>query len=110
VPGLLLQVRPPVSPDSPQSRSWVLRVRVAGRRQVIGLGPYPQVTLAEAREAARRLVADARGGVDLLARKQAQRSAIADAYSKQKTFIACVVNGNVKLTLNRPGFCGGCLV
>ncbi len=66
-----------------------MRVRVAGRRQVIGLGPYPQVTLSEARETARKLISDARSGIDLLARKQAERSSIADAYSKQKTFIAC---------------------
>ena len=89
VPGLLLQVRPSVSSEAPLPRSWVLRVRVAGRRQVIGLGPYPQVSLAEAREAARKLVADARSGIDLLARKQAQKSALVEAYTKQKTFMHC---------------------
>ena len=89
VPGLLLQVRPSVSSEAPIPRSWVLRVRVAGRRQVIGLGPYPQVSLAEAREAARKLVADARNGIDLLARKQAQKSALVEAYTKQKTFMHC---------------------
>ena len=89
VPGLLLQVRPSLSSEAPLPRSWVLRVRVAGRRQVIGLGPYPQVSLAEAREAARKLVADARSGIDLLARKQAQKSALVEAYTKQKTFMHC---------------------
>ena len=35
------------------SRSWVLRYQVAGKRRDLGLGSYPSVTLADAREAAR---------------------------------------------------------
>ena len=34
-------------------RSWVLRVMIAGRRRDMGLGAYPGVTLAKAREKAR---------------------------------------------------------
>ena len=33
-------------------RSWVLRYQIAGKRREMGLGPYPEVTLAEAREKA----------------------------------------------------------
>ena len=33
------------------SRSWVLRYQVAGKRRDLGLGSYPSVTLADAREA-----------------------------------------------------------
>lgn len=45
--GLLLQITPS------GARSWILRASVDGRRREIGLGPYPDVTLAQARERAR---------------------------------------------------------
>ena len=32
------------------SRSWVLRYQLNGKRRDMGLGPYPEVTLAKARE------------------------------------------------------------
>ena len=41
------------------TRSWVLRYQIGGRRRDMGLGPYPEVGLAEAREKAldaRRLI------------------------------------------------------
>ena len=46
------------------ARSWVLRYQIAGRRRDMGLGPYPEITLARAREKAleaRRLVKE---GID----------------------------------------------
>jgi integrase len=89
VPGLLLQVKPPSSPGAISSRSWILRVQVAGVRQPIGLGPYPQVSLAEAREKARTLVSDAKEGINLAARKKAQRSALVAAAAKGITFKEC---------------------
>lgn len=52
------------------ARSWVLRYQVQGRRRDLGLGPYPDVTLAMARDRAaeaRRLIAD---GEDPIAKKQ----------------------------------------
>lgn len=45
------------------ARSWVLRYQLAGRRRDLGLGAYPEVTLAEARRRAleaRRLLAEGR--------------------------------------------------
>jgi hypothetical protein len=48
------------------ARSWVLRYQLKGRRRDMGLGPYPEVTLAEARRKAleaRHLLVD---GVDPL--------------------------------------------
>lgn len=51
------------------SRSWTLRYQMAGRRRDMGLGRFPDVSLAKAREkadAARRLIAD---GIDPLAEK-----------------------------------------
>jgi integrase len=89
VAGLLLQIRPPAQQGQPIPRSWILRLRVAGQRQPIGLGSYPQVSLAEAREQARKLSQEAKGGVNLVARKRAQRSALIAAASKNKTFKEC---------------------
>lgn len=89
VAGLLLQIRAPSSVNGTFSRSWVLRLRTAGKRQPLGLGPYPQVTLAEAREQARHLVQEARKGVDLIAKKRALRSALLAAATKNKTFAEC---------------------
>jgi integrase len=89
VAGLLLQVREPAKVGSPLPRSWILRIRVAGQRQLIGLGSYPQVPLAEAREIARKLAMEAKGGVNILARKRAQRSAMIAAAAKSKTFREC---------------------
>ncbi len=87
--GLLLQIRPPAKQGQPIPRSWILRLRVAGQRQPIGLGSYPQVSLAEAREQARKLSLEAKGGVNLVARKRAQRSALIRAAAKNKTFREC---------------------
>ena len=44
--GLQLRVYPS------RSRSWEQRIRIDGRERTIGLGSYPAVTLAQAREAA----------------------------------------------------------
>ncbi|RYG86770.1 MAG: site-specific integrase [Alphaproteobacteria bacterium] len=55
------------------SRAWVLRAKVGARRCDIGLGPFPEVTLAEARDAAIDLRRQIRRGVDPLEeRKQAR--------------------------------------
>jgi integrase len=89
VTGLLLQIRSPARSGAPSSRSWILRLSVAGQRQPIGLGSYPQVSLADARELARQLSLEAKGGVNLLARKRAQRSALIAAAAKNKTFRDC---------------------
>ena len=47
VDGLALQV------TGSGARSWVLRVSVAGRQREMGLGSFPSVPLAQAREKAR---------------------------------------------------------
>jgi integrase len=62
--GLFLYVKPT------GARSWVLRYQVQGRRRDLGLGPYPDVSLAMARDRAaeaRRLIAR---GQDPIAKKQ----------------------------------------
>ena len=91
VAGLLLQVRAPTGKGSLPSRSWILRHRSAGKRRPLGLGAYPAVSLAEAREQARGLLQDARKGVDLVAQKRARLSALIVAASRQKTFEECAL-------------------
>ena len=89
VAGLLLQVRNPAKGGAQTPRSWILRVKVGDDRQPIGLGPYPQVSLAEAREQAKKLVIEAKQGVNLKAKKRNERSAMLSAASKNKTFRDC---------------------
>lgn len=89
VAGLLLQIRKPAKEGAQLSRSWILRVKVGDQRQPIGLGSYPQVSLASAREQAAKLVIEARQGVNLVAQKRAQRSALIVAAAKKKTFKEC---------------------
>ena len=89
VAGLLLQVRKPAKEGAQIPRSWILRVKVGDDRQPIGLGSYPQVSLAEAREQAKKLVVDAKQGINLKAKKRADRSALLSAASKKKTFKEC---------------------
>ena len=89
VAGLLLQVRKPEKVGSQMPRSWILRVKVGDQRQPIGLGSYPQVSLAAAREQAAKLSIEAKQGVNLKAKKIAQRSALISAAAKNKTFQEC---------------------
>ena len=49
VAGLNIQIRPP------EAASWILRTTVNGKRKWIGLGGYPEVSLATAREEAGEL-------------------------------------------------------
>ncbi|WP_412505790.1 tyrosine-type recombinase/integrase [Roseovarius sp. SYSU LYC5161] len=64
VDGLLLQVTPT------GARSWLLRITVKGKRRQIGLGSYPDVTLAQARERARGVKDMIWQGIDPLAEKR----------------------------------------
>jgi integrase len=89
VAGLLLQVRKPTNEGAQIPRSWILRVKVGEQRQPIGLGSYPQVSLAAAREQAAKLVVEAKQGVNLKAKKRALRSSLLSAAAKNKTFKEC---------------------
>ena len=51
-------------------KSWVLRITVDGRRRDIGLGGFPSVSLAQAREKAADCRAAVAGGRDPLADKR----------------------------------------
>lgn len=82
VPGLGLLVKPD-SAGGIGTRSWVLRAGVAGRRADIGLGAYPAVSLAQARERGREMRASIAQGHDPVTQRKKTREASVN------TFRAC---------------------
>ena len=83
VPGLHLQVLPT------GARTWVLRIMVSGKRREMGLGGYPGVTLAQARDLARGAREKVRAGVDPIEENRAARSAQAASRASALTFEQC---------------------
>lgn len=79
VPGLYLKI-------DGGSRSWVLRVIVGSRRRHMGLGPYPAVSLAQAREKAQKLRDQISEGNDPLRLKAAAKAALKAAQASSITF------------------------
>lgn len=76
VPGLSMQIK------ASGARSWILRVKVGNQRRDMGLGPFPGVTLAQAREKARQARERIdQGGDPVLERKRAQGLLKADQAS-----------------------------
>lgn len=57
------------------SRAWVLRYMIANRSREMGLGPYPTVSLAQAREAAQAARALLQQGKDPLTEREAAQTA-----------------------------------
>jgi integrase len=85
VAGLALQVAPG------GARTWILRMKIGNKRRDMGLGGYPDVELAQAREKARAARAVVEQGDDpILLRKQA-KSALAAKQASQKTFKRCAL-------------------
>ena len=90
VAGLLLRV------SNTGARSWVLRIttgtrinakgQTVQRRRDIGLGGYPDVTLAKAREKARLKREQVEQGIDPVKERKAARRALQDAQAKYLTF------------------------
>jgi integrase len=68
------------------SRSWVLRYTVNGRRRDKGLGGYPDVTLAQAKELARAARAQLRQGIDPVDDGRAVRSKMISTQANALTF------------------------
>jgi integrase len=80
VAGLALQVQPS------GARSWVLRLSVAGKRREMGLGGFPDVTLADARRRAREERERADKGVDPIAERKAAANLLLADMAKALTF------------------------
>ena len=80
VAGLGLQVLPK------GGRTWILRTSVAGKRRDIGLGGFPTVTLAGARQAARTTREKIKQGIDPVDEAKAIRGALAASRASEMTF------------------------
>ncbi len=80
VDGLALQV------TASGARSWVLRLQIAGRRREMGLGSFPTVTLAEAREKARQYRASTAEGHDPITSRREKANAVAAERTALQTF------------------------
>lgn len=85
VAGLALQI------NARGARSWVLRIQVGDKRRDMGLGGFPDVPLAGAREAARAARAKVKDGIDPVAQARDARSAIKASQAAAKTFRFCAL-------------------
>ena len=89
VAGLLLQIRKSTQKGGSLSRSWILRIYIGNKRKPIGLGSFPQVSLAEARVRAKKIIFDVQQGIDPVANKKALRSQLMLAELSNKSFKTC---------------------
>lgn len=80
VAGLLLQV------SKSGARSWILRATVGSRRRDIGLGGFPDVTLAQAREKARVTRGKIDQGFDPIEERKAAKVALRASQAKRLSF------------------------
>ncbi|RYH04435.1 site-specific integrase [Salipiger sp. IMCC34102] len=80
VDGLYLNVTPS------GTKSWILRLTVAGKRHELGLGPYPEVSLADARDEGVRLRQQVRAGENPVNDRAAARAAARIAVPAVMTF------------------------
>lgn len=83
VSGLYLQVLPT------GARTWVLRATVGERRRDMGLGGFPDVPLALAREKARQARLQIEQGVDPIEARRELRSALKASTAAARTFREC---------------------
>ena len=83
VAGLGLEVKPT------GARSWTLRVMVGAKRREIGLGAFPEVGLADARDKARATRAEIRDGADPVEKRREARSLRVAAQTAGMTFDQC---------------------
>ena len=83
------------------SRAWVLCVTLGTRnnrsgkevvrRLNMGLGPYPEISLAEAREKAHKLRKQVRDGINPLQEKREAKTLASKHAAKSKTFAECAL-------------------
>jgi integrase len=71
--GLTLQVKAPKGIYGHRSASWVLRVYFGSKRRNIGLGSFPEVSLATARDKASEVKALCQRGIDPIRLKHEHR-------------------------------------
>jgi len=71
------------------SRTWVLRIKVAGKRRDMGLGAFPELSLAEARQNALEQRKAVVAGRDPIEERRAQRAREASNIANTRTFAEC---------------------
>src|SRR6202011_5757316 len=67
-------------------KSWVFRFQLDGQRHDMGLGPFPDKSLAEARAKATECRKQRHEGIDPLDAREAQRQAQRVSVAKGRTF------------------------
>jgi integrase len=82
VAGLYLQVKPP-------ARTWVLRATIGEKRRDMGLGGFPDVPLAMAREKAREARLKIEQGIDPIEARREAKSALKATAAAARTFKQC---------------------
>ncbi len=99
VAGLMLQVSPT------GTRSWLLRVKVGAKRREIGLGAYPGVGIALAREKAQATRDEIAKGIDPVAQRAAARQTIVEQQQEENalawTFKRCA---EAYIKAKKPGW------
>jgi integrase len=88
--GLYLRVAPNRKDgdgdEKPAAKSWVFRFQLDGKRHDMGLGPYPDISLAEARQRATEHRKLRHEGIDPLEARHAQRQAQRLSAARGRTF------------------------
>lgn len=84
VTGLYLQITPN------NAKTWILRMRIGNRRRDIGLGGFPTVTLAQARDKAREVRAKVEAGIDPVEERKAIKAALIASQKRGMTFADAV--------------------
>ena len=89
--NLYLQVRKSTRkiPSDDVTKSWLFRYSRFGRDTWMGLGPYPDVSLSEARNMATRERKNIIHGIDPLSDKRARRIAARTAHDNMLSFAEC---------------------
>ncbi|HEY1798715.1 MAG TPA: integrase arm-type DNA-binding domain-containing protein [Stellaceae bacterium] len=87
--------------EKPGAKSWVFRFQLDGKRRDMGLGPFPDVSLAEARRRASEHRNQRRDGIDPLKAKVVQKQAQRLAEAKGRVFRECAIEFIEK---NRAGW------
>ena len=80
VSGLVLQVTPT------GAKSWILRTVIGTKRRNVGLGPFPDVSLAEARRKAQEVKDKIAEGIDPVEERKAARRSLIAAQLSTMTF------------------------
>ncbi len=68
------------------AKSWMLRTMIGEKRRSIGLGGYPEVSLADAREKAREMKKMIAQGIDPVEQRKAARAALVKSQTGRMTF------------------------